>query len=79
MKIGFRSECLHCGVSLHVCKNCRNYRPGKPNDCLVPGTDPISDREAMNFCEDFSLAPSTPTTDAEAARKKARKLLGLDD
>lgn len=53
--------------------------PGKPNDCLVPGTEFIADREAMNFCEEFALAPLLVQTDAEAARKKARKLLGLDD
>jgi hypothetical protein len=38
-----------------VCKNCRYYAPGKPNDCAVPGTEWIKDREAMNFCEEFAL------------------------
>jgi|GEM_PF-5808468 len=32
----------------------KNYCPGKPNDRLVPGTEYIADREANNFCEDFS-------------------------
>ena len=54
-KIGFREECPFCGIDLHTCKNCKHYYPGKPNDCLVPGTEWIKDREARNFCEDFSL------------------------
>ena len=27
---------------------------GKPNDCSVPGTEFIRNREDMNFCEEFS-------------------------
>lgn len=52
-KIGFRASCIHCNSDLHVCKNCRYYSVGKPNDCLVPGTEPIRDREASNLCEEF--------------------------
>lgn len=52
-KIGFRAICPGCGVDLHTCTNCRYYSPGKPNDCLVPGTDSIRYRDAANFCEDF--------------------------
>lgn len=59
LKIGFRAQCQHCGVDLHTCTNCRYYCPGKPNDCLVPGTDSIKDREAMNFCEEFALKIAT--------------------
>ncbi|MDE3046124.1 MAG: hypothetical protein KGJ02_05725 [Verrucomicrobiota bacterium] len=80
IKVGFRAECPHCSISLHSCKGCRYYMPGKPNDCLIPGTDPIKDREKMNFCEDF--APKLlfdKETDVEAAKKKARRLLGLED
>jgi len=58
-KIGFRAQCKYCGIDLHVCKGCRHYAPGKPNDCNVPGTDFIRDREAMNFCEEFD--PKTPS------------------
>lgn len=55
MKIAFRAVCPHCGVDLHTCTNCRYYAPGKPNDCIVPGTDPIRDREASNLCEEFKV------------------------
>lgn len=55
VKIGFRAVCPHCDTDLHSCKNCRYYSIGKPNDCAVPGTDYIRDREAANFCEEFKI------------------------
>lgn len=58
-KIGFRASCPYCHSDLHVCKNCRYYSPGKPNDCMVPGTDPIRDREASNFCESFKMGATS--------------------
>jgi len=54
-KIDFRAACEKCFADLHCCKNCKFYFPGKPNDCLVPGTDFIADREKNNYCEEFSL------------------------
>ena len=54
-KITFRTACPYCHTDLHVCVNCRHYAPGKPNDCTVPETECVRDREAANFCEDFSL------------------------
>lgn len=52
-KIPFRATCDKCSFYLHCCKNCRNYKPGLPNDCAIPGTEYIADRTANNFCEDF--------------------------
>lgn len=54
-KIPFRMTCEKCYASLHCCVNCVNYQPGLPNDCKVPNTDWVSDREASNFCEEFVL------------------------
>ncbi|HSW72447.1 MAG TPA: hypothetical protein VLG44_03450 [Chlamydiales bacterium] len=59
-KVTFRASCETCGKDLHSCKNCKYYSPGKPNDCAVPGTLYISDREAYNFCEDFAPRPDAP-------------------
>ena len=56
-KLSFRAECESCGASLHSCVQCTYYKVGLPNDCKVPGTEWIADREALNFCEDF--APSS--------------------
>ncbi len=60
-RLSFRALCCRCDAWLHCCKNCQNYKPGLPNDCMVPGTDPIADREAFNFCEEFSLKGTLPT------------------
>ncbi|MBN1915190.1 MAG: hypothetical protein JW769_04810 [Parachlamydiales bacterium] len=52
-KVPFRAECFQCSSDLHVCKNCAYYSVGKPNDCLIPDTEPVYDREKHNFCEEF--------------------------
>ena len=75
-KISFRATCPLCDTDLHVCKNCRYYSPGKPNDCAVPGTEYVRDREAANFCEDFSL--KTPEGPASDPFKNAKKIFGDD-
>ena len=54
-KISFREICPHCHAYLHCCKNCTNYQVGLSNDCKIPGTELISDREARNTCEEFVL------------------------
>jgi hypothetical protein len=78
VKIGFRAACPHCSSDLHVCVNCRYFAPGKPNDCLVPGTEPVRDREAANFCEEFKLLiPSA--SPAQADKKKNFESLFKDE
>lgn len=74
-RLSFRAVCPYCDIDLHVCKNCRYYAPGKPNDCAVPGTEFIRDREAANFCEEFAIGPSlrSPSDDP---MKKAKRLFG---
>jgi hypothetical protein len=76
-KISFRGTCPSCDVDQHVCKNCRHFSPSKPNDCIVPGTEYVRDREAANFCEEFSIkAPAgSPQSDP---MKRAKKLFGED-
>ena len=54
-KVPFRATCPSCNKDLHTCKGCAYYHPGKPNDCTVTGSLFVRDREAYNFCEDFSL------------------------
>lgn len=79
-KLSFRSVCEQCSVWLHCCKNCKNYRPGLPNDCKIPGTELISDREAANFCEEFKLSGVGRTlfSDPKNAAKKLFKEEGED-
>lgn len=70
-KIGFRAQCQHCEADLHVCVGCQYFAPGKPNLCSIPGTEWIKDREAMNFCEDFS--PRLASMGKEMPRNKGQK------
>lgn len=69
-KVGFRSHCQQCDAALHACMGCRYYTPGKPNDCAIPGTEWVKDREAMNFCEDFAALISS--AQKEVDRKQAK-------
>jgi hypothetical protein len=50
-----KETCPFCLSYLHCCKNCINYQPGLANDCKIPGTDPIADRESINYCDEFSM------------------------
>lgn len=72
VRVGFRAECPHCYSWLHCCRNCRHYQPERPNDCAIPGTEPIADRTAFNFCEEFSLLGKPPQkqADRDAIEKK---------
>ena len=46
------------GSWLHVCVNCKFYRPGMHNSCSVPNTEMVSDRENCNFCDEFKIMES---------------------
>jgi hypothetical protein len=78
VKIAFRATCPHCDADLHTCTNCRYFAPGKPNDCAVPGTDFVRDREAANFCEEFKQKTDSPPR-PEADKKKFNSLFKDDD
>lgn len=70
--------CDKCSAWLHCCKNCTHYKPGLPNDCDVPGTDYIADREKMNFCEEFHLLGKAPEKKADP-KDVMRRLFGDED
>jgi hypothetical protein len=74
VKIAFRATCPHCDIDLHTCVNCRYYAPGKPNDCAVPGTDYIRDREAANFCEEYKIKTEALSSEQEQAKKRFNSL-----
>jgi hypothetical protein len=76
-KISFRTICEACHSWLHCCKGCKNYKPGLPNDCKIPGTDQISDREGVNFCEEFSPLLKVKEKNADAS-DVSKKLFGED-
>jgi hypothetical protein len=74
-KLPFRALCDKCLSSLHCCRNCRHFKPGMPNDCLIPGTEYISDREATNFCEEFHLLGQAPLASPDP-KEVENKLFG---
>jgi hypothetical protein len=51
------AACLSCGKPTHCCRNCRFYRPGRPNDCFEPMAELVADKLRANFCGYFE-----PTT-----------------
>ena len=50
---GRETTCLACGKPTRVCRNCRHYSPGRPNDCVEPQVERVLDKERANFCELF--------------------------
>lgn len=78
-KLGFRSICDNCEADLHTCKNCKYYSIGKPNDCLVPNTEYVEDREKSNFCEEFSFLSSLREESRVKKEDIAKKLFKDDD
>lgn len=78
-KISVRQTCEKCHAWLHCCVNCKNYQPGLSNDCKIPGTDPIRDREAGNFCDEFVLKGERGVMGKRADFSSIAKLLFKDD
>jgi hypothetical protein len=77
-KISFRATCDFCHIPLHCCKNCKNYMPGKPNNCLIPGTDYVSNREGINFCEEFQIYGKLREKKLDDAKKRFDSLFKDD-
>lgn len=77
-KITFRASCDKCGSWLHCCKNCKNYKPGLPNDCAIPGTDFIADREKNNFCEEFQVLIPKNSKNSPNLKDIEKRLFGDD-
>jgi len=76
-KISFRENCESCDTALHCCCNCVYYKPGLPNDCMVPDTDYVADRTTNNFCEEFKILGKGPEAKVDP-KSIAKKLFGDD-
>jgi len=48
---GFNETCESCGKDLHVCLNCRFYKPGARWDCAETISESISDKARRNLCD----------------------------
>ena len=64
-------ECPKCRKQTHVCRNCRFYQPGRPNDCQEPVAEPVRDKDRANFCDYFEPGSDTYRPDADPERLRA--------
>lgn len=71
--------CAECNKQTHVCRNCRFYQPGRPNDCHEPVAEPVQDKQRANFCDYFEpserafVAPADP----DSLKAEADKLFDI--
>jgi len=49
---------------------------GLSNQCEIPETEHIADREAANFCDSFKPATDDPTPPSQNLKSAAEKLFG---
>lgn len=77
---GRGDDCPKCGFDLHTCRNCKHHDIRYNNECRIPETESVRDRERSNFCDQFEISPGREGTDqpdkAEEARKKFNQLFG---
>ena len=78
-----RSESCHrCNADLRVCRNCLSYDVRAAHQCRDRRAEPVEDKAAGNFCEQFDFARRVfvpqSGTDAKAddARAQLKKLFG---
>ncbi len=67
---GFKEICSECSAYLHCCRNCRFHTPSAHNQCYIPNTEYVADREKLNFCEEFEFREGAPQSDVNASRKQ---------
>lgn len=70
---GVKETCPQCNAYLHCCRNCKWYLPGKPNDCYIPNTDKVANKEGANFCDFFEFKEGGNNADWEKKREEAKK------
>jgi len=67
---GKNEACLRCGTDMHCCLNCRMYDPIKARRCTSATTDPPSEKETANSCEEFQMADRQSAGPSPMDRKK---------
>ena len=69
----FKATCDSCHAWLHSCKNCRLHDPTAHNQCLSSTTEPVSDREWQNYCDEFDFKDSSGGGAEAGEADKAKK------
>ncbi len=70
---GRETNCLQCGKAARVCRNCRWFAPGRPNDCEEPTAEPVMDKERANFCDFFEPSAEAGTKGESASQEDLLK------
>jgi hypothetical protein len=68
--------CPWCRADLHVCLNCMHHDPSRYNECKVPTTERVRERDKANHCGDFAFRDGKPGENA-AAQAALNKAAGL--
>jgi len=63
---GRETLCRGCGKPTRVCRNCGNYAPGRPADCLEPLAERVLEKGRATACEFFAPA-ANPLADPAAS------------
>ena len=75
---GRETNCLGCVKPTRCCRNCRFYQRGRPNDCIEPMAEQVSNKERANFCGFFDPSP-TPAAVGEAGSSDESLRQAADD
>ena len=80
---GVKEYCANCSAYLHCCRNCRFHDTTRHNECKIPNTDWVGDRNSANFCGEFEFADTALETGGGEKEQDARRaldgLLGNED
>jgi len=78
--LGVKEFCEKCSAYLHACLNCKHYNPAYHNQCGIPTTDWVGDKQGANFCDEFEFrdasAGDSTSAPSEAARSALDSLFG---
>ncbi len=72
VKMQRTDTCPHCGVDLHVCRNCEYWDVGEPNQCREHITEYVADRERTNYCTFFTFRSGEPEKQADRDAVKSK-------
>ena len=68
-----RRRRLSCKKKSATSCPCRHYSPTASRQCLIPDIEPVRDKKAANFCDEFTfreIMRQTPESGAETVKKK---------
>jgi hypothetical protein len=64
---GRETLCRGCGKPTRACRNCADFAPGRPDDCLQAQADKVLDKQRATACEFFQPAADPPRQQATPA------------